>query len=226
MISIFNIFRRFNPEPMPKMFVIFYDRFINQLREIYLKEFINSVANSFRGTRLLDVGTGPGYLLIELASRLDFATFIGVDKSKAMVKAARHNAIKNGLGDHVRFEVANGLKLPFPNDYFDFITSTCSLHHWHHPQLVFNECYRVLKYGGHLWILDNYRHASTQEIKKWIKDVRNITKVGLIFPLVFWYETRFCSYSKREIIELSRASCFRTDEIKFNRVFIIAQFTK
>lgn len=39
--------------------------------------------------------------------------------------------------------------LPFPNDSFDVVVSTGTLHHWKDPVAGLNKVHRVLKPGGH-----------------------------------------------------------------------------
>jgi len=102
----------------------------------------------------LDVGTGPGYLPIEIAKREPRIKVVGVDSSKAMVRIAQRNAERQSLLDRVRFVKCHGNKLKFEDDSCDLVISTGSLHAWKHPVLVINECFRVLKPGCEAWLLD------------------------------------------------------------------------
>lgn len=94
---------------------------------------------------VLDVGTGPGYLALEIAKRSPHLSVTGVDLSHSMVKVALKNAHDNGLSERVSFRVGNAAKLPFEEASFDFVVSTFSLHHWSKPSESFKEIHRVLK---------------------------------------------------------------------------------
>jgi ubiquinone/menaquinone biosynthesis C-methylase UbiE len=60
--------------------------------------------------------------------------------------------ISNGAGIRlVRGDVRN---LPFPDDSFDLVLSTLSIHHWHDPARGIRECLRVTAPGGRCWIYD------------------------------------------------------------------------
>lgn len=58
-----------------------------------------------RVTRLLDLGTGSGALLLAALGEFTAATGVGVDISEAAVSAARGNAAACGLGDRAVFLV-------------------------------------------------------------------------------------------------------------------------
>jgi len=54
-------------------------------------------------TRILDLGTGSGCLLLTLLHRLPGATGLGVDASEAALEVARHNAERLHLSEKARF---------------------------------------------------------------------------------------------------------------------------
>ena len=58
-------------------------------------------------TRLLDLGTGSGCLLVALLSELHGATGLGIDISAAAVSLARANAARHGLDGRASFAVAD-----------------------------------------------------------------------------------------------------------------------
>ncbi len=45
-------------------------------------------------------------------------------------------------------------ELPFPDNAFDLVVSTLSIHHWHDPASGIRECMRVTAPGGRCWIYD------------------------------------------------------------------------
>jgi len=145
-----------------------YSRTIKPRIRLYemMAEEIVSKTNS---GRILDVGTGPGTLPIEIAKRAPDMEVIGIDISKTMVKIARKNAEKEGVSDRVKFEAMSAYELKFDDGYFDMVISSGALHHFNRPKEAFNEIYRVLKPGKEAWIYDLIRDASSEEMKRFLK---------------------------------------------------------
>jgi ubiquinone/menaquinone biosynthesis C-methylase UbiE len=104
------------------------------------------------GAAVLDVGTGPGVLLVELATRRPDLTLTGVDLSADMVAAATRNL--KPYGERASAQVGDVTSLPFPDRTFDLVVSSLSLHHWDDPEAAVPELARVLKPGGRVVIYD------------------------------------------------------------------------
>lgn len=144
-----DVLRR--PEAIPTPGAIFYNATVAKvLRKPETKIAIDVVAQMGNGT-ILDLGSGTGYLAIEIARRSPGLQVYGIDLSKQMVKIARRHA--QGV-DNARFVFGNAAKLPFKDNSIDLVISTGASHHWKTPRMVFDECYRVLKTGKEAWIYD------------------------------------------------------------------------
>lgn len=107
------------------------------------------------GDRVLDVGTGPGYLALA-ASRLvgPQGDAVGIDASREMVEQARRRAA--AAGSSARYEVASAAALPFEDGSFDVVVSRLVLHHLAGDvkTRALDEVFRVLKPSGRLVIAD------------------------------------------------------------------------
>jgi ubiquinone/menaquinone biosynthesis C-methylase UbiE len=122
------------------------------LRGFYRRLAEEIAASAPADATVLDVGTGPGVLLVELARRRPDLRLTGVDLSADMVSAARRNVRE--FGDRVSAGVGSVTDLPFDDRSFDLIVSSLSLHHWDHPETAVPELARVLRPGGRLCIFD------------------------------------------------------------------------
>jgi demethylmenaquinone methyltransferase / 2-methoxy-6-polyprenyl-1,4-benzoquinol methylase len=98
------------------------------------------------GKRALDVATGTGDLAIALARR--GADVVGSDFSEGMLERAR---AKNGA---VRWEQANALALPYPDDAFDAATVGFGARNFSDLRQGLSEMARVVRPGGRVVVLE------------------------------------------------------------------------
>jgi len=92
--------------------------------------------------RVLDLGTGTGLAAFVAARRFFGAEVVGVDLAAAMVEQARERTPPE-LAERVRFEQADGARLPFQDGAFDLVQLANMI-----P--FFAELARVVAAGGHL----------------------------------------------------------------------------
>jgi ubiquinone/menaquinone biosynthesis C-methylase UbiE len=112
-----------------------------------------AVAAAPDARRVLDVGSGTGYALRQLAGRLPRATELtGVDPAPEMIRVAREAA----TDERLRFAGGTAEHLPAPDSAFDLVISTTSFDHWADQAKGLAECARVLVSGGHLVLTDQF----------------------------------------------------------------------
>ena len=110
------------------------------------------------GGKVLDIGTGPGFIAIEIARLLgERAEVIGMDLSPAMLAVAEENGRRAGVANAITWQIGDADAMPMEDDEFDVIVSSGSLHHWEDPVAVFDEIERVLKPAGHYIVRDSRR---------------------------------------------------------------------
>jgi SAM-dependent methyltransferase len=111
----------------------------------------------------LDIGTGPGQIVLKLALYLPGWHIVGVDRSQNMIRqalAARDLAAQFapdrplGLAGQVEFLLADGNHLPFPDAAFDLVLCNSVLHHCEDPGRLFVEIARVAKSDGAILLRD------------------------------------------------------------------------
>lgn len=168
------------------------------------------MAHYCRSGRLLDVGTGPGWLLLALERSLPEVEAIGVDISAAMVSVARKNLARLGCSRAIEVRQAGADALPFPADTFDAVVSTWSLHHWKDPVTGLNEVYRVLKPGGYALMYD-----LVSELPSAIRDKAR-AEFGVLRTTLLWlHSLEEPFYSPEDMAALAPASRFGRGETRF-----------
>jgi ubiquinone/menaquinone biosynthesis C-methylase UbiE len=119
------------------------------LRELEINTACEYIRN---GERVLDVGCGLGYACTQYAARFDVEAQ-GIDYATNMIDGARELLARNQpvLKGSVQFTLASVLELPFPQAYFDVVTSSrclMALLDWEKQKQALVEIHRVLKPGG------------------------------------------------------------------------------
>lgn len=156
--------RHFRIEGIPRIPSRIYSALVTKssfIKDFY-KEAAEEICSRVLSGRILDVGTGPGHLLFEIAGRSENLKVVGIDISPEMIKIAEREAVGMAFSDRVSFRVANASKLPFENNSFELAVSTFSFHHWLEPEKGLKEVCRVLKDGGEAWIYELRRDTSKE----------------------------------------------------------------
>ena len=154
-------------ERIPGVLASSYEKATRMVIDSYYSQVAEEIAAHLSGGILLDIGTGPGYLPIEIANRSSAVRIIGVDLSRKLIQMARSNAQEAGLSDRLEFQLGNAGRLEFEDSAFDMVISTGMLHSLKDPVRVLQEIYRVLKAGGQAWIFDPAKVSSAVDRQKW-----------------------------------------------------------
>ena len=105
------------------------------------------------GDKILDLGTGSGYLAFPIAIKHPECTVIGVDIVVKALEKNREKAMKQGLSS-ITFVSYDGVDLPFMDAAFTVITTRYALHHFPLLENTFRNLSRIIKEGGQLFISD------------------------------------------------------------------------
>jgi len=103
---------------------------------------------------VLEIGCGTGHALTAFTDRKG-GKVIAMDISEGMIKVARRR-IQNKMRERsVEFCQADGLFIPFPDEYFDTLFLSFTLELFDTPEIprVLRECNRVLKTGGRIGVV-------------------------------------------------------------------------
>ncbi|MDI5967918.1 class I SAM-dependent methyltransferase [Streptomyces sp. SL13] len=105
------------------------------------------------GGRVADIGTGPGHLAVELA-RLTEGDVYALDINPAMLELADETVRGTGLEQRISFALGDVHDIPCASQSFDLLASYTCMHHWAEPAKALAECYRILRPGGLMAVID------------------------------------------------------------------------
>lgn len=133
--------------------------------------------------RILDIGTGTGYLAIPLAKAYPEALVYGIDIAESIIDKNKECAKKSGMTNLI-FRSFDGIFYPFEEMFgcctsitdrrnitgetcdrhteenfagFDLIVSRYAFHHFPNPENAVEQIYRLLTFGGKVLISDPVR---------------------------------------------------------------------
>ena len=146
MDSLLRFYQEYLPEEGPSI-----ESWEKMMRPVFHRA-ANLLKQYGREGRLLDVGTGFGFFLVEMKKRGWEAA--GVDISQKAMDYAR---------DVLGLTILPGPleKADFPDNHFHAVTAFYVVEHLSHPMAFFRECHRILKPGGLLLL----RYPHTTPIK-------------------------------------------------------------
>ena len=124
--------------------------------------------NGYAGRRVLEVGCGAGVDLARFAR--GGAEVTGVDIAPSAIDLARANFEQQGLRGELH--VADGERLPFPDESFDLVFAHGVVQYTPDSQRLVNECRRVLRSNGEA-VFQVYNRIS------WLSALSRLMNVGL-----------------------------------------------
>ena len=113
-------------------------------------DFLNLINNDL----ILDVATGTGDMILEVAKRNPSIRIFGLDFNQRMLELGRLKINKSGYRNYVSFQIGSGECLPFFDNSFDGVVCAFGIRNFADVQLGLCEFYRVLKPGGRLVVLE------------------------------------------------------------------------
>lgn len=105
------------------------------------------------GMKILDLGTGSGYLAFAIAKKHSDVTMVGLDIVENALENNRKRAEEAGIGN-LNFVTYDGSDFPFAEQEFDMVISRYALHHFPEIHASISEVSRVLKPKGHFFVSD------------------------------------------------------------------------
>jgi ubiquinone/menaquinone biosynthesis C-methylase UbiE len=203
-----KIARYFVPERIPWFAAPLYDKLARGALESYYSRIAEEIIAHGDCGLILDIGTGPGYLPIQLVKMAPNIGVEGIDLSAKLIKIAHGNAEKAGVSDRLNFRVGNGNRIDAPDDTYTMVISTGSLHAWRHPVKVMDECRRVLIQGGEAWIYDPAKITLGDNRERDSGSSKALDRLGYLWASLTGKAVK--PYSIEEIREFAKRSRFDT----------------
>jgi len=140
------------------------------------KAMLSKSIDGKKGLKVLDVGTGPGFLALLFAEMGNEVT--AVDLSNNMLEKARKNASKMSL--NINFLQGDAENLRLPDGYFDVVVNKYLLWTLPEPGKALIEWKRVLKDGGTIIAIDGdwNQHSLSGRIRSKAADTLRGVKEG------------------------------------------------
>ena len=152
----------------------FYNR---QTQDTDHLERILGFVNIREGMRILDLGTGSGYLSFPIAKNNPDCEVLGLDIVNDALEVNWARAEANGI-KNLSFVSYEGIDFPFEADSFDLVVTRYALHHFPDIDHSIEEVSRVLKSGGKLFISDPCPNECDKD--RFVDDYMRLKKDGHI----------------------------------------------
>lgn len=122
------------------------------------------------GANVADVGCGHGASTILMAKAYPKSTFTAFDYHEGSIKAARESAVRAGVADRVKFQVAKAKEYPGKN--YDFVAVFDCLHNMGDPAGAAKHVLSTLKSDGTWMIVEPFAHDDLAD---------NLNPVGRVY---------------------------------------------
>ncbi|GAP94075.1 methyltransferase domain-containing protein [Leptolyngbya sp. NIES-2104] len=149
--------------------------------QIDLIEELLNWANITEAEQILDVGCGIGGSSLYLAEKFG-ATATGITLSPVQANRATERARSSNI--NARFQVADALNIPFPDNSFDFVWSLESGEHMPDKAKFLQECVRVLKPGG-TFVMATWCHRSIDKVPLTVDDRKRLAEIYRVYYLPY-----------------------------------------
>jgi ubiquinone/menaquinone biosynthesis C-methylase UbiE len=157
-----------------KWSISFDDRCIDYAMGRYLR----AVPDGRRYGRVLEVGCGTGFFLLNLAQAGVIGEAHCTDISPGMVEVCVANGRRLGVEVHGR--VADAEALPYDDAEFDLVIGHAVVHHLPDLETTFKELARVLRPGGRLVIAGEPTRTGDRVAGWWKRGTRMAVKLAAV----------------------------------------------
>lgn len=130
-----------------------------------------------QGMRILDLGTGSGYLAFSFAEKYKQVEVIGLDIVEKTLEENQRKTKEKGI-HNLHFLNYEGMNFPFEDNSFDIVIARYALHHFPAINDTFCEISRVLKKNGIFFLSDPT--PNDDDIERFVDEYMQMKKDGHI----------------------------------------------
>lgn len=133
------------------------DKYAGIIRDDKHLSLLISLIEGRKYSKILDIGTGTGYLAFPLSEEFPTANVYGIDIAETIV--AKNNEIVQEKGiTNLVFKAFDGLKYPFSDESFDLIVTRYAFHHFPNVTDAIQQMNKLLVKGGKVLLSDPMRN--------------------------------------------------------------------
>ena len=134
--------------------------------------FVDSLVRDFPAhlRNVVDIGCGPGDVVIRLAKAAPQARITALDGSAPMIALARSAARAVGMDDRLTLLHTRITGPPPASQSFDAVLSKDLLHHLPDPSVLWSEVKRLGRPGAAMYVMDLVRPDSADAARAMVKD--------------------------------------------------------
>lgn len=157
--------------------ILYNKKYSSIIRDDRHLEILLSLVEGGTYNRILDIGTGTGYLAFPLAEKYSTSTVYGIDIAGNVIEKNR-NLVKEKKISNLFFLSFDGLKYPFAEESFDLIVTRHAFHHFPNVIDTIQQINKLLVKGGKVLISDPLRKE--EDNKRIIDEFMKVKKDGHI----------------------------------------------
>jgi len=166
------------------------------------------------GIRVLDVGCGSGFPLLEVAQSLGpSSAACGIDPWRAAHVRIRQK-IKLLQIKNVSLIEGSGSAMPFKDSSFHVIVSNLGVNNFNAPQEIFDECFRVAKPKAQILLTTNPKGHMAEFFEVFEEVLRELERIDVMADLVKHIDHRMTAKAVGRCLEHSG---FRLSSIHRNK---------
>jgi ubiquinone/menaquinone biosynthesis C-methylase UbiE len=120
---------------------------------------------------VVDLGTGPGDIPIEIVRRVPGARVVAVDLAESMLEVARRKVAAAGVTSAVELLRGDVKATGLRQASFDLVVSNSTAHHLPDPLSLFREVARIVRPGGAFLIRDLFRPPTVEAARAVVERV-------------------------------------------------------
>jgi len=159
-------------------------------------------------TNVLDVGCGPGDVMIRLARACPSLKITAVDGSPAMIQLAEKAIEESGLSVSINALQGYVPGLPLSVGQFDAVLSKDFLHHLPDPMVLWREVRRLIKPGGLICVMDLRRPDSPEAAQEIVQAVAGNEAEVL---KIDFYNSLLAAFTPEEVCAQLQAAAMNLD---------------